>query len=171
MGLGDLCYRSDGYLAYSKLNGSSLIYKGTWGFTLSWSGTFESGRAFNSGSVSHSGSPQSSYSWQCETSESPYIFYVVLFTSERWHQTGQYGFGTYTSEPTAWPTPPDPQIWYAPYCSVLFYRSNWSSYGGGFGVSTFSNYSSGIGGSYTLTDDNTDYSSSIGSVGVSVGWT
>ena len=170
MGLGDLCYKSGGSLAYSKVDGESLIYKGTWGFTLSWSGTSQNGVAFNAGSVSYSGSPQSDYSWTCELVG--YYYCIALNTAEVWWQTGAYGFSRYCDhEPTPWRAPPEPQIWYTPRCSIVFYRSNWDSYGGGFGVRAFSNSSSDINGDYSQTDNNANYSCSIGSVGViDVGW-
>jgi len=54
MGVGDLCYKSGGDLAYSKTDSLSLIYRGTWWLRISWTGSYNNGQVFEGHSATYS---------------------------------------------------------------------------------------------------------------------
>jgi hypothetical protein len=164
MAVGDLCYKSGGSLAYSKVDGESLIYKGTWTLTIDWTGDFDNGHAFSAGTASYTGTPITSKAWDFELDGGVYRYKLWWSDAELWVRAGI----VWTSEPSGYPQAGD---WYVPANSIVFVRAPWSSYGGGFNIVSFSNSSSDPEAAYSVEDSNGDYTCDVANVTLTIGWT
>jgi len=171
MGLGDLCFKSGGSLAYSKGGSGSLIYRGTWRWTVSWSGTYGT-RFDNSPRSSDFTSPQSEVSdFVYPSSSYPSVInWVQGPLWVRWDRSPYTSiYRDYTSEPTTKDGYVNYYDWHlsSDYL-VIFYIGNWSSYGGGYGVRAFG--SSSPTGAFTQIADNASASNDISDVEITTGW-
>jgi hypothetical protein len=173
MAVGDLCYKSGGSLAYSKVDGESLIYKGTWRFGLSWTGAY--GSEFDESPKSADFSTAQTSVWLNHYTPPVYYPPTSFWTYGpiwvRWKRTAPLGSSLSWSrtEYTYQGNYVNMYDWYLSSNYVLiFWIGPWGSYGGGYGVRAFG--SSSPSGSFTQIADNTDISNTIGGVEITTEW-
>jgi hypothetical protein len=171
MGVGNLCYKSGGSLAYSKGGSGSLIYRGTWRWTVSWSGSYST--RFNN-------SPRSKDYTSAQSAAEDFIYPNSSYPSViswstgplwiRWDRSPSYSiFASYTSEPTTKDGYVNYYDWHlsSDYI-VIFNIGDYSSYGGGYGVRAFG--SSSPTGAFTQIADYASAINDISDVEITTGW-
>jgi len=173
MGVGDLCYKSGGSLAYSK-SGSALIYKGTWRAEVEWDGSYSD--RFDSnylyGDYSSKVSDSSTLSWRDDSDIGTNMSYISRYAGPIWVRylwpTSLSGMSIYTYDPGA-QTPPYYLMEFSADYVLLFLVTNWGSYGGGYPVRGFG--SSSPSGSFSLLDTNPNLSGvTIASPVITTSW-
>jgi hypothetical protein len=162
----DLCYKSGGDLAFSKLDAQSLIYKGQWTLTISWTGSYGSNNGFatSPSSTVYSG-PQTDVGIRKDPWFDNYrMCWIRWFNGPCWLDWGAGGLFDnvkfYSSCPTTWK-------WYIPYdYVVLFYLVPNLGLFPGWGVGAFGSTSPT--GPFVRVES--DASSTIDNVEVIAGW-
>jgi len=101
MGFGDLCFKPGGDLAYSKVDDSSLIYKGQWRITIDWTGSYYSNTAYGAHTAVYTGARVSSHEWTFEGGSTG-GFRLLWSDSEVWVKNYLVGQSVFFTEPESY---------------------------------------------------------------------